>query len=128
MPHVNDEVKKRLAVLEEQTKGRGEECYLFARWMVETYNKNPRWDTIHNIRKASRNPYHNDETHVIIQEKMRFTNKLDVEVAADLAFIEFYRLVGAVHEDIKAIENGNALADAKVPEPKLETVKERKKK
>ncbi len=53
---------------------------------------------------------------------MKFTNRLDVETAADLAFFEFYRLVGSVHEDVKAIDNGNALADAIVAVPMPVTI------
>lgn len=117
MPHipVTEQVELSNGV---KAKTAGQWTYLFARYALHTYNANPKWTTVHEIRKALRSPYHNEHTHKIIlmNEAGSTFTRADVETSADLAFFEFYRLVVAKHEDVKILENGNALAPANLPE------------
>jgi hypothetical protein len=114
MPHITDEGKK---VVHETLKPikEGDLCFLFSEGALVEYNANPRWSTIHKIRKALRSPYHTEWTHLIIQKYMANWGKLDIETAADLAFFEFYRIVGARYEDGMIEQNGNAFKGALIP-------------
>lgn len=118
MPHVESQTRVDLIQTEKQVVKMGEACFLFANLMLRTYNAEPTWTTIHNLRVMSRSPFHNTDSHDIIRSKMGHMAKVDIEAAADLAFLEFYRLVGAAHEDVKVIENGNVFENAKIPTPK----------
>lgn len=120
MPHIKDEIKVALNTTDRQVVEPGDACWLFADFALAKYNEEPRWATIHKIKVALRNPYHDSDTHNIIRSKMGHMSKADIEAAAELAFMEFYRLVGSAYEDVKAIENGNCFATAKVPTPKVE--------
>lgn len=93
----------------------GQLCWLFADWMLKYYNAAPSWTTIHMIRKLSRHPMQHRETSDIVREYGSAFSKEDVEVAAELAFMEFYRVVGAAHEDAKIRTNGDAFEGARVP-------------
>ncbi len=119
MPHISSELKIALFSTDKQVAAMGEACFLFANNMLDRYNEIPRWDTIHKLRVAVRNPYHDEAFHSLIRDKMGHMGRPDIEAAADLAFLEFYRLVGSAYEDVKAIENGNCFATAKIPQPKV---------
>ncbi len=111
VPHIKDDEKK---VVHETCKPKkeGELCFLFAEGALVEYNKEPRWTTIHKIKVALTNPYHTNWSHDIIQKYMTNWNKVDVMAASELAFLEFYRLVGAAYEDARIEENGNAFKTA----------------
>ena len=115
MPHIPQVERERIADGKLIPTQPGQLCFLFAQWAVKKYNEKPSWAKIHEVRKALRAPYHHEETHGIIFNKGTGYVKADIETAADLAFFEFYRLVGARHEDVKIEENGDALEDANVP-------------
>lgn len=119
MPHVDEATKTRLALPESSVVKMGDACFLFADMALRLYNADPSWTTIHNIRVILRTPYHHEDAHSLIRKFMGHLTKPDIEAAADLAFFEFYRLVGAAHEDVKAIENGNCFKGAKIPVPTL---------
>lgn len=115
MPHINKSEQEAILKRELFPNQPGQLCWLFAKWMLEEYNKAPKWTTIHEIRKRIRSPMsYNDTRVIVIQFGSSYTTE-DVLVAADLAFIEFYRLVGAAHEDVKIRTNGNALEGAMIP-------------
>jgi hypothetical protein len=127
MPHVSDEVKSKLirtnlqVTPEDQAgnkTGRGELCYLFSQVYVNIYNQKPKWETIHYIKRVSRNPFTSQETQTVVTRNETQYDREDILVSAALAYDEFSRLVVGPYEDVKIIENGNALADAKVPQPK----------
>lgn len=122
MPHVDTDTQVKLNTTEKQVGKMGEACFLFAQVALDHYNANPSWTAIHEIRVMLRTPYHHEATHSAIRLKMGHMSKADIEAAADLAFFEFYRLVGAAYEDIKIIENGNVFANAKIPKVKLNVV------
>jgi hypothetical protein len=92
--------------------------------MLKHYNENPSWTAIHECRVAARAPFHNVETQDVIRQHLGTFQKTDIEAASDLAFFEFYRLIGARHEDVKILENGNALTGAFVPQVPVDTMAE----
>lgn len=109
MPHITTAEKKELEQGRQVVK-MGDACFLFANFAITQFNNTPSWTTIHQIKRALMYPFHNDDTHALIQKHMGHMDKVDVAVAADLAFVEFYRLVGSKYEDKKIKENGDALA------------------
>lgn len=124
MPHVSQAV--RIRILNDNLRvqyqndngeftGAGELCYAFALVYLNMYNDKPKWETIHQIRKVSRKPFTSDATVNLVARNGSMFQHDDIEVAADLAFFEFYRVVIAVHEDVKIAENGNAFEGAKTP-------------
>lgn len=114
MPHIKDSQKESVQETKKPIK-EGDLCWLFSRGALEEYNKNPRWSSIHKIRVALRSPYHVEWSHLIIQQFMTGWSKLDIEAAADLAFFEFYRIIGARYEDGMIAQNGNAFTGALIP-------------
>ncbi len=119
MPHVAQSNRKSMLEGGKPTKV-GDLCFLFANGALQEYNKAASWTTIHTICVALRSPYHTNWTHELIQQYMTNWNKTDVETAAYLAFLEFYRLVGSKYEDDKIAENGSCFALANLPEPIVE--------
>ena len=126
MPHVPEEAKTRLVRTNLQVTpedqagnktGRGELCYLFSQVFVNIYNQKPKWETIHYIRRVARNPFTSQETQTVVTRNETQYDREDILVAAELAYNEFSRLVVGPYEDVKIVENGNALADAKIPQP-----------
>lgn len=121
MPHVPEDARTRLRAGGLIKAGDvGELCFIFADWALSQYNELPKWRTIHAIRCALSNPFQFQETRALIEKHGTAYEKADILVAADLAFMEFYRLVGGPHEDCKVIENGNCFAGAKIPVPSLQ--------
>lgn len=119
MPHVDNETKTKLNTTEQQVVKMGDACFLFANLALQMYNVDPSWTTIHKVRVMCRTPWHDEQAHALIRAKMGHMSKVDVDTAADLAFFEFYRIIGAGHEDCKIIENGSAFEGAKIPQPVL---------
>ncbi len=114
MPHIADSTKVNLRETKRPVK-EGDLCFLFSDAALKEYNKEPRWASIHKIRIALMHPYHTDWSHLVIQEYMTGWSKIDIEAAADLAFLEFYRIVGSKYEDGMILQNGNAFKGAKIP-------------
>lgn len=124
MPHINQATKDRiirdnLRVQFQDDKGNmtgyGELCFTFALVYLNLYNANPKWETVHRIRVVSKSPFSCIETNNIVMQNASMFQREDVVVAADLAFLEFYRVVGSVHEDVKMQENGSAFEGANTP-------------
>lgn len=124
MPHITQHDKEQILSGTRSPYKFGDACWLFATWMLNHYNENPSWTAIHECRVAARAPFHNAETQDIIRQHLGTFQKTDIEAASDLAFFEFYRLIGARHEDVKILENGNALAGAAIPQVPVETLAE----
>lgn len=114
MPHITDGTKDKVHETKRPLK-EGDLCFLFSEGALKEYAKEPRWASIHKIRVALKSPYHTVWTHEIILAYMSNWSKLDIEAAADLAFFEFYRIVGAKYEDGMILQNGNAFKGAKIP-------------
>lgn len=117
MPHIKQEERKEIDSATDtfNLSREGQLCYVFSKWAKDTYSSHPRWSTIHKIKFALRNPFHNDETHALIQKFMGNWHKEDVFTAADLAFTEFYRRVGALYEDGMIEQNGDVFAGVSIP-------------
>lgn len=124
MPHITQDNKDALKNHSLVEYKMGDVCYLFSQWMLKHYNANPSWTAVHEIKVAVNNPFHNDETHTIILEHLGNMQRVDIQAACELAFFEFYRLIVSRHEDVKILENGNALAGALVPVVPAETIAE----
>lgn len=109
MPHISDNEKQQFVDNSQlHVAKEGQACFLFAKWADDMYAALPSWTTIHKIKRALRNPFHNVDTHQIIQQHMGTYDKEDILTAAELCFLEFYRLVGSKYEDVKRFENGSA--------------------
>jgi hypothetical protein len=121
MPHITKEAK--VETLKTEPKTVGDLCWLFANWALLKYNENPKWSTIHMIRRALRNVYHNDETSIMVMNYAKNFERPDIDTAADLAFFQFNEWVVNPHEEVKALENGNCFEGAKIPCPSAPTVK-----
>lgn len=121
MPHTTK--ASREATLKDQAKEVGDVCWLFADWALKKYNENPRWATIHEIRKSLRNVYHCGETIILVQDHCKNFERADIDTAADLAFFQFNEWIVNPHEEVKAQENGNCFEGAKLPCPTAPTVK-----
>lgn len=117
MPHIADEHKDVVHDTKKPVK-EGDLCFLFSEAALVEYNKEPRWSSIHKIRVALRNPYHTEWSHAVILKYMGNWSKMDIEAAADLAFLEFYRIVGAAYEDGMILQNGNAFKGAVIASQK----------
>ncbi len=115
MPHIDQTRRTELNNGNTKPMQVGELCFLFAQGALNVYNATPSWTTIHNIRVALRSPYHAEWSHLLIQLYMTNWNKMDIETAADLAFLEFYRLVGSRYENAKLEINGNVFESAILP-------------
>lgn len=115
MPHIPKFERDAIVAGELFANSVGQPCWLFADMNLKMYNAEPKWSTIHRLRMISRNPYQYAESMAIISTFCWSFHKEDINVAADLAFLEFYRCVGAVHEDAKIRTNGNAFEGANTP-------------
>lgn len=88
----------------------GDYNYLFTLAYLKIWLKegNQRYKTVHALRKASIFPETIDEVRQV-NERLAQTGVplVDLAVARDLAFLEFYRRVGADYEDIAIDKNGD---------------------
>lgn len=114
MPHVPDTEKVKV-IETSKAESVGQLCWLFADKAIDQWNLNPRWATAHAIKRALKNPYHVEWSHQVVMQYAGSFDRQDIETAAELAFIELYRLVFSKYEDVKIIENGNACARAIIP-------------
>ncbi len=110
MPYLKQESKDALAKDPGMAKNEGDFNYLFTRAMIAFWMKkdNQRYQTIHNLKKASLQPSTVEE---VMEVESLLTIKSvpmeDRKAARELAFAEFYRRVGQVYEDQKISENGD---------------------
>lgn len=101
------------------TKDEGDACYVYATYFFSLYKANPRWATIHKMRKLVRHPQPDDALMNIEAALSGTFTSEDRETARDLAFIEFYRRIGGLHEDVKCLENGDCFDPTVIPMPKI---------
>ena len=107
MPHIPDTEKVKV-IETSKAESVGQLCWLFADKAIDQWNKEPRWTTVHAIKRALKNPYHTEWSHQVVMQFAGTFDRQDIETAAELAFIELYRLVFSKYEDGKIIENGDA--------------------
>ena len=109
MPYLDDDRKKFIAENPNKTFNEGDWNYLFTLAIIRVWEKTPRYKTIHALRKAC---YHDPQTLVeMYATECRLLSinisPLDIKIARELAFDEFYRRVGAKYESKKIKENGD---------------------
>jgi len=113
MPYLDDERKKFVDLNPDKAKEEGDMNYIFTLGILNAWKKTPRYKTIHHLRKACF--YDASVIHEVWAIEQRFKNlnvhPVDINVAKELAFNEFYRRVGAKYEDKKIKENGDVYPD-----------------
>lgn len=107
MPHIPP-IEKIQVTETGKAESVGQLCWLFADKALDQWNTNPRWATVHAIKRALKNPYHTEWSHEVVMKYANTFDRQDIETAAELAFFELYRLVFSVYEDTKIAENGSA--------------------
>lgn len=92
----------------------GELCYAYTKILIDEFNKEPRWTTIHRLRRGINLPSMDNMFGPLEGAlRSRFTHG-DLVAARELAFLEFYRRVGSAYEDNRAAENGDLFERVKV--------------
>lgn len=112
MPYITSE---RKAELEGSWNNltHGDVNYLITKWIIETWDNNPRYQTIHEIKRAINRQYCDDKLWDLRATLFEHgIADIDFQVAAELAFLEFYRRVAGDYEDLKATSNGDVYYDA----------------
>ncbi len=108
MPYVGTEREKQLIADPKVANCAGDYNALFTIAYLTAYIREPKYATIHNIRKASIQPQY------IVEVKdvedlltVQGVTMLDRIVARDLAIVEFYDRVGRKHENLARRKNGD---------------------
>ncbi len=108
MPYVGEERERQLIADPKVANCAGDYNALFTIAYLTAYIRDPKYHTIHNIRKASIQPQY------ILEVKdvedlltVQGVPMLDRIVARDLAMVEFYDRVGRPHENIARRKNGD---------------------
>jgi hypothetical protein len=109
MPYLTEERKRFLDLNPDKAYEVGDCNYLFTLGLIHEWNKEPRYKTIHRLKKACYSDSTASTAVFAIEARLRGTNvdKLDIETAKQLAFDEFYRRIGSKYEDKKIEENGD---------------------
>jgi hypothetical protein len=87
----------------------GDLNYLITKRIIEVWKASPRYATIHEIQKATRVPSTDGKLWDLrsqLSDEYKIS-LLDFDVAAELAFQEFYSRVGILYEETKAVQNGD---------------------
>lgn len=91
----------------------GDLNYLFTELLIKKWRENPRYATIHALRTASVHPeVDNDFWDLRATFIEHGLSVVDIRIASDLAFMEFYRRVASEYEDKKAVDNGDVYSEA----------------
>ena len=84
----------------------GDPCYVFYKYMVDEWKKEPRWTTAH---KLYRDIVLDELSDVFLprhnQLLARF-DPMDIKAAADLAWQVFFQKYVMIYEDLKEKDNG----------------------
>ena len=67
MPHIKDAEKVVIHETQKLEK-EGHLCFVFAEGALEQYNAEPKWSTIHKIKRALKNPYHTEWSHQLVMK------------------------------------------------------------
>lgn len=107
MPYLFQERLDALKRGERSKLNAGDWNALFTLIIIDIWNNDPRYTTIHDLKKAF-----NDPKHPFISELHEELINLgisssDINAAKELAFMEFYRRVGGAYENFKSVQNGD---------------------
>jgi hypothetical protein len=114
MPQIKQIARDVIDLDLSQVKSVGDMCYAYTKVLIDEFNNEPRWATIHRLRAELYDPPVTSKLYTVEQIMSTKFTLLDRRTARDLAFLEFYRRVGAVYEDNRASENGDLFERIKV--------------
>ncbi len=109
MPYLPEERKQELDKDPLLANTVGDLNYLFTVEYLKIWLAEPRYATIHKIKEASQNRDSSTAINVLENKlwvSFNFTTN-ELNVAKELAFLEFYRRVGAEYEEYCIIKNGD---------------------
>jgi hypothetical protein len=108
MPYVLDKIKILLNTNIVKAKEDGDYNYLYEVAYLREFIREPRYKTIALIRKASIEPGQLPAVNEIEKALLSlYVPELDLKVARDLAFFEFYRRTASIYEDFAIEKNGD---------------------
>ncbi len=108
MPYLKDGRKKELLTEPQRANTDGDYNFLFMQEYLKSYINKPSYSTIALIRKASITPSKVEGVKAIEDLlTVQGVSQLDRIVARDLAFQEFYRRIGSMHEEEAQMSNGD---------------------
>lgn len=114
MPYLPTEEIERLKSPESWKRilSPGELNALFTLRYIDIWRAEPRYHTIHNIRKIAWHLENDEIIDGMVDVLVRHGNdQVDIDAALDLAFFEFYRRVAVVYENHKAKLAGDVYLD-----------------
>jgi len=86
----------------------GDLNYYITTKILDTWNKEPRYKTIHYLYKVMiTSPKDSPLLAMLRRELADRFDVADIYTAGALAFLEFYRRVGSTYEDVKRVKNGD---------------------
>ena len=110
MPYIKAEQRSLLSRQPLAIESVGDLNYLAFTKMVEIWNSNKKYETVHKIKKLVRSPDSTEEfgqlLYLVPKAAIGYDAE-DVKAAIELAFLEFYRRIVAPYENQKAKENGD---------------------
>ena len=119
MPYVKDveRLKKALKLNDyKEVQSVGDLNALFTLLFIKIWNERPSYETIHKLRRAVKNAGAIHEVgmlnfHLAKAGPQLALDTVDLDIARELAFLEFYNRVGRYYEGKKASENGDVYRD-----------------
>lgn len=106
MPYLDEKRKKELDENPYRASTPGDLNYLFTVEYLNIWIKTQRYMTIHLLKKSVKDPsciYDIEQ----LSKKLSPQYSADLETARELAFLEFYRRIGAEYEDMCITKNGD---------------------
>src|SRR5581483_9398929 len=108
MPYVGKEREEQLIADPKIANCAGDFNALYTMAYLKAYIANPKYETIHNIRKSAMQPQYvaevKDMDDLLTVQQVPIMDRI---VARDLAFTEFYDRVGRKHENLAIRKNGD---------------------
>lgn len=111
MPYLTSERKEALkGAWKDLTPG--DLNYLFTELMIQKWLEKPSYSKIHELKQATYQMACDDQFWDLRATLMEHgISEVDIRVAAELAFLEFYRRAASDYEDFKASQNGDVYED-----------------
>lgn len=108
MPYLKPDIKKLLDLDIMQAKNHGDYNYLFTIAYLKEFFKEPRYNTIAEIKIGSIHPLQLESINKVEMALIELgVTLIDRQVARELAFLEFYRRVGVHYEEFAVEKNGD---------------------
>ena len=108
MPYVGKKREEELIADPKVANSVGDFNALYTMAYLKTYIANPRYETIHAIRKSAMQPQYvaavKDVDDLLTVQQVPIMDRI---VARDLAFVEFYDRIGRQHENLAKRKNGD---------------------